>query len=85
MLSWSQSTPNADYEVWRSNNPYFALGDNTGELIATVSTTTYTDQNLVTDGSEGYFYIVRSIDNCQQASEASNRTGGFSFQIQTGA
>ena len=83
MLSWNEANGTTSYEVWRSSDPYFALGDASGQLMATVEATNYADTDVVADGSEAYFYLVRGVNTCQQASDTSNRTGGFSFQIQT--
>ena len=83
MLSWNEVEGTTLYEVWRSDDPYFNLGDESGKLMATVEAASYVDNDVVSDGSEAYFYLVRGVNNCAQSSDTSNRTGGFSFQIQT--
>lgn len=85
MLTWTESGEQADYEIWRSSTPYFTINESQATLVATVSETTYLDNSVADDGSEAYFYLIRSVDNCDQTSDTSNRTGGFSFQIRSGA
>jgi hypothetical protein len=69
-LSWNAGTANCggplQYKIYRSTTPGFPPGP--ANLLATVSTTTYTDMNALTGGTT-YYYVVRAVDTANGMEE----------------
>jgi hypothetical protein len=97
-LAWNDLEPNALYEVWRDESPYFAP-NGAARLVGTVDGATYTTGaamvftddgsspppvTVIGDSTRNYFWLVRGV-NTTGPSEESNRVGEFDFALTPGA
>jgi hypothetical protein len=85
VLSWSDAGA-TEYKIYRaSDNPYFTPNDATN-LVATVTTPSYTDQNVIGDASANYTYKVRGVDSCAPSTpNYTERVGEFDFTLVPGS
>lgn len=89
-LTWTHQTPDADYEVWRSAQPYLLpkqLGthrrsDQTAPYPGT--TLTFTDNVVAGNPSANWYYVVRGYDLGGQVAADSTAKGVFSFTLVPG-
>ena len=82
-IAWAD-TGASQYKVYRAvNDPYFMPYDATN-LIATISSTTYTDTHALFDPLTNFSYKVRGVDSCVPASGYVERVGEFDFSLMPG-
>ena len=85
VISWTDAANAAEYKIYRSTDPYFTPDDATN-LLATVTTASYTDQNAAGDASINYYYKVRGVDACAPTDpNYVERVGEFDFTLIPGA
>ena len=85
VISWTDAASATEYKVYRSTDPYFTPDDATN-LLATVTTASYTDQNAAGDASVNYFYKVLGVDSCPPSDpNYVERVGEFDFTLIPGA
>jgi len=83
VLTWTD-TGATEYKVYRSTVPYFTPDDATN-LLATVTTATFTDSGAVGSAATNYFYKVRGVDACPPANpNYIQRVGEFDFNLVAG-
>lgn len=90
-LTWTHLTSDADYEVWRSAQPYFIpkqpgthrRNDQTAPYPGT--TLTFTDNGAAGNPSENWYYVVRWYGLGGETSADSGAKGVFSFALQPGS
>ncbi len=92
VLTWTHSTQNASYQVWRGASPYFTPGGDGAALIGDGATgicsnvggvVACTDAAALGDPDAHNFYLVRAL-NAAGGSADSNRVGGWAFTLQPG-
>ena len=82
-LSW-QNTGATSYKIYRAaDDPYFTPDDATN-LLTTVTTTTYTDNNALGNVTPNYYYKVVGVDNCPPPSGSVTRVAEFDFALVPG-
>ena len=82
-LDW-QDTNATSYKIYRAaDDPYFTPDDATN-LLDTVTTNTYTDNNALGDANANYYYKVRGVDNCPPPSGSVTRVAEFDFTLVPG-
>ncbi len=84
-LAWTHLAANDRYEVWRSDNPYFAPGDPGSVKVQDVSLSgsaalSFTATDVVGDPSAGY-YLVRGANSCGATAAPAARSGEISFEL----
>jgi len=83
VLTWTD-TGATEYKVYRSTVPYFTPDDATN-LLATVTTATFTDSGAVGSAATNYFYKVRGVDACPPADpNYIQQVGEFDFNLVAG-
>ncbi len=90
-LTWTHLTPDADYEVWRSAQPYFLpkqagthrRSDQTAPYPGT--TLTFTDNGVAGNPSANWYYVVRGYGLGGETSADSAAKGVFSFGLVAGS
>lgn len=75
-LAWEAVEGATGYQVWRDASPYFEPG---GAPLDTVSASPWPDEGVL-NGEPNYFYLVRAAAP-NVASDPSNRTGEFTFDL----
>lgn len=89
-LTWTHQTPDADYEAWRSGQPYLLpkqagthrRSDQTAPYPGT--TLTFTDNGVAGNPSSNWYYVVRAYDLGGQVTADSVAKGVFSFTLVPG-
>ena len=82
-LSWTDTNASS-YKVYRAaDDPYFTPDDATN-LLATVSTPSYTDNNALGSAGSNYYYKVLGVDNCPPPTGAITRVAEFDFDLTPG-
>ena len=82
-LIWTD-TDASSYKVYRAaNDPYFTPDDATN-LLATVSTASYTDTGALGDANDNYYYKVLGVDNCPPPQGSVTRVAEFDFGLTPG-
>ncbi len=87
VLTWTDQSPNTEYEVYRSSSlPYFAPDPSTLLPPILVQPTSIATDTGAIGAASNYFYVVRSKfrDSANDLSADSNRTGKFSFSLVPG-
>jgi subtilisin-like proprotein convertase family protein len=83
ILSW-KDTGASEYKIYRTNNdPYFVPDDATN-LLTTVNTSTYSENGILNDAANNYFYKVRGVDTCPPPAGYVERVGEFEFELVPG-
>jgi len=90
-LTWTHLAPDADYEVWRSSQPYFIpkqagthrRSDQTAPYPGT--TLTFTDSGVAGNPNENWYYVVRGYGLGGETSADSAAKGVFSFGLVPGS
>ena len=90
-LTWTHLAPDADYEVWRSAQPYFLpkqagthrRSDQTAPYPGT--TLTFTDNSVADNPSANWYYVVRGYGLGGQVAADSAAKGVFNFALQPGS
>jgi hypothetical protein len=87
VLSWQHAAQNGNYEVWRSTNPYFAIGDAGALKLSDVQganegeTLVLRHVGAAVDGNT-YFYLIRATSGAGEA--VSNRVAKVGFVVVPG-
>lgn len=71
----------AKYQVWRSEQPYFAPA---GAPYAEVAAPAFDDPGVLADTGHNYSYVVRAVSSADVASADSNRVAEFTFGLTPG-
>lgn len=75
-----------EYQVWRSESPYFQpSGAPYREIITITPTITFIDEGVSADMLYNYTYIVRAISSTGNPSANSNRAAEFTFGLVPGS
>jgi hypothetical protein len=87
-LTWGHASPYTGYEVWRSQSPYFLIGEagseKRGDLPAPVgATASFDDAGATGNVGANIFYVVRGAGS--DLTRVSNRTGEFDFSLVKGS
>lgn len=80
-LQWDEQA-GATYQVWRSTEPYFAIGDVGAVQLSTVAVATFTDALVGSDSSDAY-YRVRAVAP-DGSLDDSTTVGKRAFPLETG-
>ena len=84
VLNWLDAAGASEYKVYRATDPYFTP-DDAVNLLATVTGTSYTDQNAIGDASINYYYKVLAVDACPPSDpNYTQRVGEFDFDLMPG-
>ena len=90
-LTWTHLAPDADYEVWRSSQPYLSPNQAGSHRLAeqTVpypgTTLTVTDNGAAGNPNANWYYVVRGYDLSGQVAADSSSKGVFSFGLTPGS
>jgi hypothetical protein len=90
-LTWPPQAADADYEVWRSAQPYVAPkvsgSHRRADLTAPYPSATlvFTDTNAVGDPAANWFYVVRGYGLGGDAAADSGAVGVFNFGLVPGS
>ena len=90
-LTWTHLSPDADYEVWRSAQPYLLpkqsgthrRSDQTAPYPGT--TLTFIDNSVAGNPNANWYYVVRGYDLGGQMAADSAARGVFSFGLVPGS
>lgn len=66
-LSWDDQGA-TQYEVWRSDEPYFSLGDPGSQLLGTTAVVDWVDPGVTCAGCPDRYYAVQTVDVAEQTS-----------------
>jgi hypothetical protein len=69
------------YQVWRSEQPYFAT---VGAPYAEVSAQAFDDPGVLADTAHNVSYVVRGVSSAGVTSADSNRVAEFTFSLTPG-
>ncbi len=85
VIRWTDAENASEYKIYRSSDPYFTPDDATN-LLATVTTASYIDQNAIGNASVNYYYKVLGVDACAPTDPNHvERVGEFDFILIPGA
>jgi hypothetical protein len=88
VLSWLDILGVAEYQIWRSTEPYFTPGDAGSSQIGSLTgpftepTITYTDTTAaIYDIVTNHYYMIRAVDGGGNVLEESNQVGEFDYEL----
>ena len=85
ILNWTHNITNeGGYEIWRNVEPYFSLEMTGTLLISTTLIPPFTDNEVIGDTDENYYYVIRGLNRCLHPSSISTQVGEFDQPIEPG-
>jgi len=90
-LSWTHLGDHVlRYEIWRSDKPYFDLGQTGSENVAIIEEPfsgqmTWTDESVGNNADESYFYVIQMIDIFGRPAAISTGRGYINLSLAPGS